>query len=150
MAGLTGDQVRASTRDQVLAVIMSVDGGISAEEAFLLFEEAQKLRDGCIVEIGSYRGRSTAALALGTRAAYGVPVYAIEPHEEFRGILGGAFGADERACFMRNMLALDLTDIVHLVNLSSEFVTAGAWPHPVGLLWVDGDHRYAAVKRDIA
>ena len=33
------------------------------------------------------------------------------------------------------------------VNLSSEVVTPG-WQLPVGLLWIDGDHRYEAVRRD--
>ena len=34
-----------------------------------------------------------------------------------------------------------------LINLSSEIVTA-AWNKPVGLLWIDGDHRYAGVRGD--
>jgi hypothetical protein len=37
---------------------------------------------------------------------------------------------------------------VRLVNLSSEVVTKG-WTLPVGLLWIDGDHRYEAVLRDV-
>jgi hypothetical protein len=45
------------------------------------------------------------------------------------------------------MLELELTRTVRLVNLSSEVVSP-AWPHPVALLWVDGDHRYEAVRRD--
>ena len=78
--------------------IMSVEGSISADEARLLYTAAQTVRDGCIVEIGSYLGRSTAALALGTRAGFCVPVYAVDPHESFRGILGGdfSFGPSDR------------------------------------------------------
>lgn len=130
--------------------IMSVEGSISADEARLLYTAAQTVRDGCIVEIGSYLGRSTAALALGTRAGFCVPVYAVDPHESFRGILGGdfSFGPSDRTQFMQNMLRAEVTEIVRLVNLSSEYVTA-SWPDVVGLLWIDGDHRYKAVKRDL-
>jgi predicted O-methyltransferase YrrM len=133
----------------ILDKIMSVEGGITAQEAQLLYTAAQTVKDGCIVEVGSYLGRSTAALALGTRAGYYVPVYAVDPHESFRGILGGNFGPADRTVFMQNMLRLDITDVVRMVSVSSEFITA-SWPDVVGLLWIDGDHRYKAVKRDLA
>jgi hypothetical protein len=128
--------------------VMSIEGALTAAEAKLLYSAAECVRDGCIVEIGSWRGRSTAALAYGSRAGYGVPVYAVDPHERFRDVLGGEYtGSDDRAAFMANMLRLCLTDIVRLVNLSSEHIAS--WPDAVGLLWVDGDHRYMGVKRDL-
>jgi predicted O-methyltransferase YrrM len=133
----------------ILDKIMSVEGGITAQEAQLLYTAAQTVKDGCIVEVGSYLGRSTAALALGTRAGFYVPVYAVDPHESFRGILGGNFGSADRTIFMQNMLRLEITDVVRMVSLSSEYITA-SWPDVVGLLWIDGDHRYKAVKRDLA
>jgi predicted O-methyltransferase YrrM len=134
---------------ETLDKIMSVEGGITAQEAQLLYTAAQTVKDGCIVEVGSYLGRSTAALALGTRAGYYVPVYAVDPHESFRGILGGNFGPADRTIFMQNMLRLEITDVVRMVSVSSEYITA-SWPDVVGLLWIDGDHRYKAVKRDLA
>jgi len=41
---------------------------MTAQKAQLLYTAAQTLKGGCIIEIGSYFGRSTAALALGIRA----------------------------------------------------------------------------------
>jgi len=134
---------------EILDKIMSVEGGITAGESQLLYTAAQAVKDGCIVEVGSWLGRSTAALALGTRAGFYVPVYAVDPHENFRGILGGNFGPADRTVFMQNMLRLEITDVVRMVSLSSEYITA-SWPDVVGLLWIDGDHRYKAVKRDLA
>ena len=134
---------------EILDKIMSVEGGITAQEAQLLYTAAQTVKDGCIVEVGSWLGRSTAALALGTRAGYFAPVYAVDPHDNFRGILGGNFGPADRTIFMQNMLRLEITDVVRMVSLSSEYITA-SWPDAVGLLWIDGDHRYKAVKRDLA
>ena len=134
--------------DPNLTPAFGLDGATSEEELFHLFALAQCVRDGCIVEVGSWHGRSTAALAIGSKIAYKVPVYAIEPHEEFRGIYGGQFGGADRAKFAKNMLDLDLLDIVRLVNLPSVYVTH-AWPSPIGLLWIDGDHRYQAVRGDL-
>ena len=127
---------------------LEIEGATSLEELSHLYELAQCVRDGCIVEVGSWRGRSTAALALGSRKGYGVPVYAIEPHEDFKGIYGGHFGSADRIKFVENLLKAEVMDIVRLVNLSSEIVAA-KWPAPVGLLWIDGDHRYEAVRRDV-
>jgi Methyltransferase domain len=116
---------------------------IASEEAELLSRLASEVRDGCIVEVGSWRGGSTIALA---RSAT-VPVYAIEPHEHFNGVMGGVFGPQDRVAFFQNLLAAGVVEKVRLVNLSSEIITPG-WTMPVGLLWIDGDHRYEAVRRD--
>jgi predicted O-methyltransferase YrrM len=120
-----------------------LEGMIGEKEADLLTRLASEVAEGCIVEIGSYRGMSTIALAKGAR----VPVYAIEPHEEFIGILGGKFGPADRRAFFENLLRAGVVERVRLVNLSSE-VVAPRWQIPVGLLWIDGDHRYEAVRRD--
>jgi len=134
--------------DPTLAPVLDIEGRTSTEEIQHLFNLAQCVQDGCIVEIGSWRGRSTAALALGSKKAYQAPVYAIEPHEEFRGIKGGQFGAADRVKFFENMLRVGVLDMVRLVNLSSRYVSH-SWPMPVGLLWIDGDHRYQAVRSDV-
>jgi hypothetical protein len=133
---------------QTLARIMAINGAIDALECSYLYAEARQIRAGCIVEIGSYHGRSTAALALGSLSGFNVPVYAIDPHEHFVGVYGGVFSPADRCIFFKNMLDLGLTETVRPISLSSEFVT-GSWPIPVSLLWVDGDHTYAGVRRDL-
>ncbi len=130
-----------------LEPVRSIRGWLSAAQAQLLYDYAAAVRDACVVEIGSYRGRSTAALALGAIAGGGAPVFAIEPHEEFHGPLGGEFGPEDRAAFFRNMLKFDLYRQVRLVNLPSTVVARG-WERPVGLLWIDGDHTFDAVRAD--
>ena len=122
-----------------------IEGMIGDLEAALLTRLASEVEEGCIVEVGSYRGMSTIAIAKG--AAAHVPVYAIEPHECFKGVLGGVFGPEDRRAFFENMLRAGVVEQVRLVNLSSEVVAPG-WRLPVGLLWIDGDHRYEAVRRD--
>jgi hypothetical protein len=129
--------------------IARIDGWLTKEEARLCHGLAKSVTRGCIVEIGSYRGRSTAALAFGSAAGAGRPVFAIDPHDPFVGLLGTQFDALDRGHFMQKMVELGLFHLVHLVNLDSQFL-GRRWPQPVSLLWLDADHRYEAVSRDIA
>lgn len=128
-------------------LIASIESAVNKYECELLYRLAAAVKEGCIVEIGSFWGRSTAALALGSRAGGQAPVYAIEPHERFTGPLAGEFYPSDRVKFFKNMLQVGVADVVRLVNLSSEVVTKG-WTAPVGFLWIDGDHQYAGAKRD--
>jgi hypothetical protein len=127
--------------------VKEIEGWLSLDGALLLYELARLVSSGCIVEVGSYRGRSTVALARGSAAGSNVPVYAVEPHEEFVGVLGGVFGPEDRAAFFQTMLRTGAYRQVRLVNLSSE-VLSGGWMVPVALLWLDGDHAYQSVRRD--
>jgi hypothetical protein len=120
---------------------------VSLAEAELLYEVARQVRDGFIVEVGSYRGRSTAALALGSQAGNNVPVYAIEPHEPFLGVHGGQFGPEDRAAFYRAMLRTGCYRTVRLINLSSEHLSP-TWMPQVGLLFLDGDHSATGIAKD--
>ncbi len=49
-----------------LRPVRKTQGYINFAEAELLYRLAFGARDGCIVEVGSYRGRSTVALARGS------------------------------------------------------------------------------------
>ncbi|RMH28125.1 MAG: class I SAM-dependent methyltransferase [Planctomycetota bacterium] len=124
------------------------EGWLSLDEARLLHTLAGEVAEGCIVEVGAYRGRSTIALSAG--APEGIPVYSIDPHAEMwvNGKLAYA-GPDDRAAFYRAMLDSGATRNVHLLNSTSERLTPG-WDIPVGLLWIDGDHSYEGVARDWA
>ena len=128
-----------------LRAVDRIEGMISLREADLLYRLAGRANGcGCIVEIGSYRGRSTVALAEGASSS---AIFAIEPHEVFEGVLGGSFGARDRAHFYRAMLRSGAYERVRLVNLPGTVVAPG-WSEPVALLWIDGDHSYEGVRGD--
>lgn len=127
--------------------ILSVEGALGRAEANLLFELAADVQDSCIVEVGSFRGKSTVALALGSQQGFDAPVFAIDPHEPFTGVVGGEFGPNDRIAFYKNMLRTGCGETVRLINLLSQMV-ASAWSKPIGLLWLDGDHSYDAVRSD--
>ena len=128
----------------------SLRGGITSDEGALLMRLASEARDGCIVEVGSFRGKSAVALAIGVRkqeARFRPPIYCIEPHRTYTGYYGGEFTPQDRVAFYEVMLRTHVAEDVALVNLSSEKVTPG-WTEPVTLAFFDGDRRYDGVKRD--
>lgn len=141
------DWIQEPIPQSVLVDIDETPGWLSLDEAALLYHLARQTIEGSIIEIGSYRGRSTIALAKGALAGGNRPIYAIEPHEEFVGVLGGQFGPEDRCAFFQVMLKTASYKNVRLVNLSSEIITPG-WKEPVSLLWIDGDHSYQGVKND--
>ena len=141
-----GELLRGSRE---LLAMYRAEGLTHPDECLLLRRLASEVTDGVILEVGSYRGRSTIALAIGSKRGAGAPVYAIEPHEPFEGVLGGTFGPRDRVAFFRNVLKARVVEIVRLVNLSSEAISS-TWERPIALLWIDGDHRREAVERDLA
>tara|TARA_R110002072_G_scaffold11431_3_gene51644 strand:+ start:45 stop:623 length:579 start_codon:yes stop_codon:yes gene_type:complete len=128
--------------------ILSVRGSMHPTEVELLYSLASQVTEGCILEVGSWRGRSSTAMGLAVLdAGFDIKVYAVDPHEPFTGIYGGEFGANDRGHFYKNMLRTGCFKAVRLVNLSSEIIAPG-WKDPISLLFIDGDHSYEGVKRD--
>lgn len=109
-----------------------------------------------VVELGSWKGRSAAwlAFAVKDRAAGGrvwaVDTWAGSPGEPMhRDLLGTYEPGQLHREFCENMERLGLTG--HVTPVVSDTVAAArAWPgeRPVGLLFVDASHEYAAVRRD--
>jgi predicted O-methyltransferase YrrM len=124
------------------------EGMISFDEGLLLYCLAREVHTGCIVEVGSYRGRSAVFLGRGSLDGASVQVYAVDPHKSFIGVLGGVFGPKDRTAFYRAMLDNNCSEIVSLINMSSESFSS-SWNELISLLWIDGDHSYAGVKRDL-
>jgi MMP 1-O-methyltransferase len=112
-------------------------GWLTAEEGETLYRLAKACTGrGVIVEIGSWRGKSTTCLGLGSKAGNGVPVFAVDPHSEH------TFGD-----FSRNMEEAGLTDLVTPVPGRSQELAEG-FDEPIELLFIDGAHQYELVNED--
>lgn len=141
-------QAEDSTRPE-LDLVMTISGQISRLEVELLYQLAQEVKqDAVIVEIGSYRGRSTIALALGAKKTNLCSVYAIDPHDAFVGILGGVFGPEDKEELYKNIVHFKVGSIVSVICMKSAQASAAWASDNIGLLWIDGDHQYEAVSCD--
>jgi hypothetical protein len=144
---------RKALFSEVLPFFKGIDGWLTVPEGELLFNYARDVADGCIVEVGSYRGRSTSAICAGVSVSKGaaagtpVPVFAVDPHEAFVGVKGAKFGPGDRREFFRTMVASRLVKYVRLLNLTSPVLSPG-WNMPVSMLFLDGDHRYQSTLAD--
>jgi hypothetical protein len=138
--------------DEVLASVADVEGWMSPDQARRLYDAARTAAPGQrIVEIGSFRGRSTIVLA--SAAGPGVEVVAIDPHagndrgpQEIEGFAAQA--ADDHSVFNRNLAAAGVADRVRHVRQFSDAALVDV-PGAVAVLYVDGAHRYAPARADI-
>ena len=138
--------------EDVLALTEGVDGWLSEAQARRLHDAAARCRDGGrIVEIGSFRGRSTIVLA--ASAPDGVEVVAIDPHagnDRGPGEIDGyvAEAATDRDVFRANLARAGVADRVRHVAALSSAAHADV-SDPIDVLFVDGAHRYAPARADI-
>lgn len=133
-----------------LEAALATEGWMKRAEILALMALARDVPEGAhIVEIGTYRGRSTVALANGASCGNHGRVYTFDPHLEFSGVRGGAFGPQDQAYLYRALADAGVGEGVFVVCLDSKMV-ASNWPaRDVGLLFVDGDHRREAVRADL-
>jgi len=124
-------------------VATAIEGWLSDAQGCALFRAAAAVTGkGSIVEIGSWKGRSTAWLAAGARLV-STKVYAVDPHIGSREDPNAATLAE----FTANITRTGLSDYVEpLVMTSTEAVRI--LTGPVELLFIDGDHSYDGVRRD--
>lgn len=124
----------------------NVEGFISLPEAELLYRLACEVpMGGNIVEIGSYKARSTIVLALGAKEAKAM-VWAIDPHPTYE--QGGtSFSMSDNQCYYENIVRYGVGDVVKTVNLSSDEAWA-VWSEYIDLLWIDGNHEEDQAKLD--
>src|SRR5262249_23043265 len=91
---------------------------------------------GAIVEIGSYLGRATIALAQGISNQKDKLVYAVDP--------------------LKEKLQKTFLDNVHQSGMDKKIVpifapsvqASKSWQNPISLLFIDGDHSYEGVRDD--
>jgi predicted O-methyltransferase YrrM len=135
-----------------LRAVQGVEGWLSDGQARRLWEVAGQVRSpGRIVEIGSFRGRST--IVLRHAAAAGVELVAIDPHG------GGDRGPQEIApdaargdedyrAFHANLEQAGVDAEVRHVRRASQDAL-GELDGPIDMLYVDGAHRYGPARADI-
>src|SRR3990170_64113 len=140
-------------------------GQVLESEGRWLRRAARRVPAGqVIVELGSYTGKSTCCLAIGSREGDSVPVYAIDLWTTGTYDENGRFhehdpssGETQHNSKFSRQPALDLFNerralydpagIIHpITGLTTRI--AEVFDQRIGLLFIDADHTYEAVKAD--
>ena len=136
---------------QVLGQVAGVEGQLTPKEVRLLFLlAALPTTAGEIVEIGSFKGKSTIVLAKGAELTASPRVVAVDPLTSpsiTDPHLGGkASGWDD---FQTNLKQAGVEKNVEFHQQFS-FELAQVWTkdRKIRLLWIDGDHTHAGTKTD--
>ena len=124
---------------KLFPILAQVDGYLFPHEAVFLHRLARSSPgEGAIVEIGSYRGRSTLCLAAGVRGRRPTRVVSVDPH---------VYGSEGE--LRENLRHFGLSDVVDVI-VAPSLAAAMTWTRPLRVVLVDGNHEKASVAADVA
>ncbi|MCG2718663.1 MAG: class I SAM-dependent methyltransferase [Nanoarchaeota archaeon] len=134
--------------ESIKKITDKIDGWLTDMEGKFLYETAKNCKGkGVIVEIGSWKGKSTIWLAKGSIKGNNVKVFAIDTHtgsfEQQKN--GPVWTFDE---FKGNIRNAKVEDIVVPIVKTSEEAEKSWGGAAVEFLWIDGAHEYELVKLD--
>lgn len=131
--------------DKELALIASIEGWLSDEVAQLLMSFSARESSGAIVEVGSWKGKSTIAMAL---ANPNRKIYAVDP---FTGSQEHEYLADEPVDtyseFLSNIQKYNVHKQITTLRMTSQDAVNEV-SDSVSMIFIDGSHEYDDVKLD--
>lgn len=141
-----------STLGSICSAIASVEGQLTRREtACLAWLAAHPTAAGEVLEIGSFKGRSTIVLALASRLVGTTRIMAVDPLTS-PCITDPALGPNEMSAakdFEANLSAAGVRSSVEFHQMFSHELAA-SWPagRKLRLLWIDGNHTYEGARLD--
>lgn len=134
--------------DKIEKAASKAEGWLLKNEINFLYNTAKNCQGkGVIVEIGSFKGKSTVCLGLGSKDGENVKIYAIDPHMSDLEQKLHNNGESSFQAFSRNIKEAGVDDLITpIVKDSKE--AAKEWSQPIEFLWIDGDHSYEGAKAD--
>jgi predicted O-methyltransferase YrrM len=127
------------------ATAASIEGWLTDAEGEFLFRLAAGCPPGLpVVEIGSWKGKSTVWLASGVRPSGGTLVFAIDPHEQ-------SLEDPSATTFDELKQNLARSGVSHVVVpiVDASHNVARTFEQTPGVVFVDGSHLYDNVRTDL-
>lgn len=152
------DRLRWGPLGRYMSLARRIPGWTRDDEAVALAYASHSLPDHArIVELGSFLGRSAVLLAGGRKLRGSGHLHCIDPFDASGDAfsapvyltIAGALRTSLRQCFEKNIRRAGLSEWVTVHQGYAEEIGA-AWTQPIDLLFMDGDHSYAAVMRAYA
>src|SRR5947209_3332316 len=129
-----------------MAAVANVEGWLNHTEGAVLYHLASRCKgQGVIVEIGSWKGRSTILLGHGSKAGAQVKIHAVDPHTgspQHREAMGEVWTFDE---FTRNIKEAGMDSLV-VPHVDFSEAAARSFTQPIELIFIDGLHEYEDVR----
>lgn len=136
--------------------LAELDGLIGRDVGEVLYDYATAVEsDRAVVELGSYRGKSTCYLATGAKEArggYGPKIYAVDAWSEdvsaWRSSVLKELPSPVYEDFLAQLAKADVERIVTPIRSLSVSAAENYTGEPVALLYIDGDHHKEAALDD--
>lgn len=133
---------------RLLEKINRIPGWIETKEALVLYNLARSLPQGATaVEIGSYQGKSTIWLGKALKRVKDSKLYSIDHHCGSPEKGESALTVNTWQQLNANIRKFGLSDLVFPIRKKS-VEAASNFDSKIALLFIDGDHRPAAVAED--
>jgi MMP 1-O-methyltransferase len=119
------------------------------EARFLALVAAGAPAEGAILEIGSFKGKSTVGLASVARRYGFAPIVSVDPHSA-PAVTDFGHGSQQSSWddFQASLRTAGVAAHVEAHRAYSRELAQG-WSRPIRFLWIDGDHTYRGAKEDI-
>jgi len=133
---------------RIKEISRNIPGWLPDAQGEFLYNAAKNCRGkGVIVEIGSWKGKSTIWLAKGSKEGSNTKIYSIDPHtgSSDHKKSGVVWTFEE---FKENIKRAGVEDIVVPIVKTSEDAAQDWARKPIELLLIDGAHEYEMVKLD--
>jgi predicted O-methyltransferase YrrM len=135
--------------DRLLELSKSLSGHLRKREVQFLATLPFLSLEGDILEIGSFKGKSTIILAKAAKAAGHGKIHACDPLSlSCSTDPTDAIKEELPRIFYNNLQAHGVQDQVEFFQMRSQEL-AEIWNKPLKILWIDGDHTYDGVMKDI-
>ncbi len=144
-------------QEQIQSIIQTADqieGHLSYKEMeFLAINAAVPTAKGCVLEIGSYKGKSTYLIAEASKLAGDDRIVAVDPltTESLADhyLKGDVDEVEFQHDFFKNLEQFHIRERVEFFQMYS-YEMVKTFQGSIRFLWIDGDHTYEGVKRDVA
>jgi len=129
--------------------VAEIGGWLTKAEGVFLYKTAKSIdSQNVIVEIGSWKGRSTICLGKGVQDGNKTKVYAIDPHvssSKLQKIFND--GVDTYQGFIKNIKNADVNHFIEPIRKTSEEASR-KFQDPIRFLFIDGSHEFKSINLD--